>query len=132
VLLLGGPGEDKKTIEYTIDSIKKLNPTCVGLSYGIRVYSGTALSNMIKKDAYIKDNLYGDTSSDSNFLKTVFYISKKIGKDLVGYTNSLVSGDKRFFNGTSDEFDRNYNYNENLELQKAIKSGCRGAYWNIL
>ena len=131
-LLLGGPGEDRKTVKYTIDSIKKLNPTCVGLSYGIRVYPGTALSNMIKKDTSMKDNLYGNTSNGNNFLEPVFYISEKIGKDLVGYTNRLVAGDKRFFIGASDEFDRNYNYNENLELQKAIKSGCRGAYWDIL
>jgi len=131
-LLLGGPGEDRKTIKYTIDSIKKLSPTCVGLSYGIRVYPGTALSNMMKKDASIKDNLYGNTSSGNNFLEPVFYISEKIGKDLVGYTNRLVAGDKRFFIGASDEFDRNYNYNENLELQKAIKSGYRGAFWDIL
>jgi len=131
-LLLGGPGEDRKTVKYTIDSIKKLSPTCVGLSYGIRVYPGTALSNMMKKDASIKDNLYGNTSSGNNFLEPVFYISEKIGKDLVGYTNRLVAGDKRFFIGASDEFDRNYNYNENLELQKAIKSGYRGAFWDIL
>jgi radical SAM superfamily enzyme YgiQ (UPF0313 family) len=131
-LLLGGPGEDRKTVKYTIDSIKKLNPTCVGLSYGIRVYPGTALSNMIRKDTSMRDNLYGNTSNDNNFLEPVFYISEKIGKDLVGYANRLVAGDKRFFIGASDEFDRNYNYNENLELQKAIKNGYRGAFWDIL
>jgi len=131
-LLLGGPGEDRKTIKYTIDSIKRLNPTCVGLSYGIRVYPGTALSNMIKKNASMKENLYGNTGNGNNFLEPVFYISNKIGKDLVGYTNRLVAGDKRFFIGASDKSDRNYNYNENIKLQKAIKSGHRGAFWDIL
>jgi radical SAM superfamily enzyme YgiQ (UPF0313 family) len=131
-LLLGGPGEDRETIKYTIDSVKKLNPTCVGLSYGIRVYPGTALSNMVSKSASMKKNLYRNKGSSKNFLEPVFYISEKIGKDLVDYTNSLVSGDKRFFVGASDESERNYNYNANMKLQKAIKGGFRGAYWDIL
>jgi radical SAM superfamily enzyme YgiQ (UPF0313 family) len=131
-LLLGGPGEDRETIKYTIDSVKKLNPACVGLSYGIRVYPGTALSNMISKNASMKKNLYGNKGNGKSFMKPVFYISEKIGKDLVGYTNSLVSGDRRFFIGASDESERNYNYNANIKLQEAIKNGCRGAYWDIL
>jgi radical SAM superfamily enzyme YgiQ (UPF0313 family) len=131
-LMLGGPGEDRETIKYTIDSVKKLNPTCVGLSYGIRVHPGTALSNMIKKNVSMEKDLYGNERGSKNFLEPVFYISDKIGRDLVGYTNSLVVGDKRFFIGASDESERNYNYNENLRLQKAINKGYRGAYWDIL
>lgn len=131
-LLLGGPGEDKDTIKYTIDSVKKLNPTCVGISCGIRIYPGTTLSSMIRKDTSPGKNLYGNISSNNNFLRPVFYLSEKIGKDLIGYTNSLVSEDRRFFIGASDKSDKNYNYNENLKLQKAIKSGYRGAFWDIL
>ena len=131
-LLVGGPGEDKKTIKYTIDSVKRLNPTCVGVSYGIRIYPGTALSQMIKKDDSMKKSLYGNIGGSDSFLKPVFYISEKIGKDLIGYTNSLISGDRRFFIGASDKSDMNYNYNENLKLQKAIRSGYRGAFWDIL
>ncbi len=131
-LLLGGPGEDRRTVKYTIDSVKKLKPTCIGVSCGIRVYPGTVLSNMIKRDSSLKKSLYGDVGGDNNFLKPVFYISEKIGKDLIGYTNSLVSKDKRFFIGASDEFNKNYNYNENIRLQEAIKNGCRGAFWDIL
>ena len=51
---------------------------------------------------------------------------------MIEYTNSLVSGDGRFFVGASNKSDKNYNYNENLKLQKAIKSGYRGAFWDIL
>jgi len=131
-LLLGGPGEDKDTIKYTVDSVKKLNPTCVGISYGIRIYPGTTLSNIIRKDTSPGKNLYGNIGSSNNFLRPVFYLSKKIGKDLIYYTNSLVSEDRRFFIGASEKSDKNYNYNENLKLQKAIKSGYRGAFWDIL
>jgi hypothetical protein len=117
-LLLGGPGEDKDTVKYTIDSIKRLDPTCVGISYGVRIYPGTAISSRIDKRA--------------SFLRPTFFISDKIGKELVDYTNELVSGDRRFFIGSSDKSDKNYNYNENLRLQDAIKKGYRGAYWDIL
>jgi len=131
-LLLGGPGEDKDTIKFTIESIKKLNPTCVGISYGIRVYPITNLSSMIKKDIFSSKNLYGKIGNSNNFLRPVFFLSEKIGEVMIEYTNSLVSGDGRFFVGASNKSDKNYNYNENLKLQKAIKSGYRGAFWDIL
>jgi radical SAM superfamily enzyme YgiQ (UPF0313 family) len=122
-LLLGGPGEDKDTVKYTVDSIKRLNPTCVGISYGIRIYPGTAISKIINM---------GTDKNSTGLLSPTFYISAKIGKELVDYTNGLVSGDRRFFIGASDKSDKNYNYNENLRLQNAINSGYRGAYWDIL
>ena len=131
-LLLGGPGEDKKTVKHTIDSIKKLNPYCVGISYGIRVYPGTILSGMIKDGPDQDKSLNGDLNGNNNWLKPVFYISEKIGKEIVEYANGLVSGDNRFFIGATGEQEKNYNYNKNLKLQKAIKDGYRGAYWDIL
>ncbi|MCX6383182.1 MAG: radical SAM protein [Actinobacteria bacterium] len=132
-LLLGGPGEYKDSIKYTIDNIKKLNPTCVGISYGIRVYPGTYLASIINREFFPNNkNLYGNVKDNTNFFKPIFYISEEIGKDIVEYTNSLVSGDKRFFIGATDNSDKNYNYNENLRLQEAIKNGYRGAFWDIL
>lgn len=132
-LLLGGPGEDKDSIKYTIDNIKKINPTCTGISYGIRVYPGTYLASIVNKEFFPNNkNLYGNVKDNTNFFKPIFYISEKIGRDIVEYTNSLVSGDKRFFIGATDKSDKNYNYNENLRLQEAIKNGYRGAFWDIL
>jgi len=132
-LLLGGPGEDKDSIKYTIDNIKKLNPTCVGISYGIRVYPDTYLASTISKEFFPNNkNLFGNIKDNANFFKPVFYISEKIGRDIAEYTNNLVSCDKRFFIGATDKSDKNYNYNENLKLQEAIKKGYRGAFWDIL
>ena len=136
-LLLGGPGEDKNSIKYTIEFIKKLNPTCVGISYGIRVYPGTDLANIIRKELFLNNsfknnkNLYGNLD-DNNFFEPIFYISQKIGKDIVEYTNNLVGKDKRFFIGATEKSKKNYNYNKNLRLQEAIKKGYRGAFWDIL
>ncbi|MCG2791430.1 MAG: radical SAM protein [Actinomycetia bacterium] len=132
-LLLGGPEEDRVSIKYTIDNIKKLNPTCVGICYGIRIYSGTYLASIVNKEFFSNNrNLYGNVKYNTNFFKPIFYISEKIGRDIAEYTNSLVSYDKRFFIGATDNSDKNYNYNENLKLQRAIKDGYRGAFWDIL
>ncbi len=136
-LLLGGPGEDKTSIKNTIDFVKKLNPTCVGVSYGIRIYPGTYLSKMIKqkhsRNLSLSDsNMFGNFGENLSYLNPVFYISEKIGKEIVEYTNSLVKGDKRFFIGAAKEDDKNYNYNKNQKLQESIKKGFRGAYWDIL
>ncbi len=131
-LLLGGPGENKRTIKNTIDSIKKLNPYCVGLSYGIRVYPGTRLSGMISESSGLGKYLHGNMTGNKNYFKPVFYISEKIGKELVEYSNSLVYEDNRFFIGATGKMKKNYNYNTNLKLQEAIKNGYRGAYWDIL
>jgi tryptophan 2-C-methyltransferase len=132
-LLLGGPGEDKDSIKYTIDNIKKLNPTSVGISYGIRVYPGTYLASIINNE-FLTDNknLYGNIKNNTNFFKPIFYISEEIGKDIVEYTYNLVYGDKKFFIGATEKEEKNYNYNENLRLQEAIKKGYRGSFWDIL
>jgi radical SAM superfamily enzyme YgiQ (UPF0313 family) len=122
-LLLGGPGENKDTIRNSIESIKKLDLTCVGISYGIRVYPGTGISKIISKKI--------DKRSDE-FLNPTFFISDDIKEELIEYTYDLVSGDDRFFIGMSEKSDKNYNYNENLLLQDAIINGYRGAYWDIL
>ena len=44
----------------------------------------------------------------------------------------LTENDERFFFLDPSEADRNYNYNENTMLVEAIRSGARGAYWDIL
>jgi hypothetical protein len=44
----------------------------------------------------------------------------------------LVGGDPRFFLPTDSTQNRNYNYNDNTVLTRAIENGARGAYWDIL
>jgi len=139
-LLLGGPGENKDTIRQTIETVKKLDPDCVGISYGIRIYPGTKIFKMIKDGHYNSESgensdnkyLFGNIKNNNDFMKPVFYISPEIGTSLVSYTNRLVGGDERFFIGATENEEKNYNYNENKKLQDAIKKGRRGAYWDIL
>lgn len=96
-LLFGGPGEDEKTIKDTIDYMKKLAPTEVYISFGLRVYPGTYLSRIINNEILLSTNtLHGNILDNAGFLKPIFYISEKVGKDIVEYTKSLVASDKRF------------------------------------
>lgn len=121
-LLLGGPGETKATLRKTIEFVKKLNPSCVGVAVGIRIYPGTFLAKKIKKERKITDN----------FLRPIFYFSPLLGKDFMSYLENLIGDDERFFTGWKREGGKDYNYNENLLLVEAIKRGSRGAFWDIL
>jgi len=130
-LLLGGPGEDKESLTTAISFMKKINPSRVGISAGVRIYPGTHLAQIaledIKKGAA---NLRGVINSD--FFSLIFYVSNALGDDLFPFIASLVKGDERFFFGGGEETEANYNYNDNNVLMEAIKQGYRGAFWDIL
>ena len=133
-LLLGGPGETYETIRTTIDFVRRINPDCVGLSIGLRVYQDTALARSIQDSGEPAENpnLFGAKGKNPDFLEPVFYIADGLGRDLFDYVQNLVSGDRRFFLPAQSRGNSDYNYNENLSLVQAIEKGARGAYWDIL
>jgi radical SAM superfamily enzyme YgiQ (UPF0313 family) len=133
-LLLGGPGETKETIRKTIKLMKKIKPSRVGLSVGVRIYPGTPLGEMVKKEGVSPHNpaLFGKVRGNENFLEPIFYISPEVGPGINAYIGELIGGDERFFFASPDEVSQNYNYNENSVLVEAIKKGYRGAFWDIL
>jgi radical SAM superfamily enzyme YgiQ (UPF0313 family) len=133
-LLLGGPGETQVTVRETIDFVRRVQADCVGLSLGVRVYSGTPMASSIESNGKIEvnPNLYGTTSGNPQFLKPVYYFSPHVGKDLIALVRELVAGDPRFFLPADNEENSNYNYNDNETLVRAIEKGARGAYWDIL
>jgi hypothetical protein len=55
-----------------------------------------------------------------------------MGADAPEYLSRLIGKDKRFFFAAPSAAERNYNYNDNTVLVNAIKSGYRGAFWDIL
>ena len=55
-LLLGGPGETTETVAHTIDFIKQIDPDCVGVALGIRIYPGTQLARIITAEGHLETN----------------------------------------------------------------------------
>jgi hypothetical protein len=133
-LLLGGPGETNETVVETVESMKKINPSRVGLSVGVRIYPGTKLADEIEKEGIStgQPGLYGKLEGNDSFLEPLFYISPEVGLKINALLKKQIGGDRRFYFASPDEIEQNYNYNENSLLVEAIRSGSRGAFWDIL
>jgi len=133
-LLIGGPGETEVTVRRTIEAVKRIGPSCMGASIGVRVYPGTQLAEMVRREGPISSNsaLHGAKDSNDSFVEPIFYLSPNVGLEVFDLVEGLIAGDERFFLACRSATDRNYNYNDNSVLVQAIRAGARGAYWDIL
>ncbi len=137
-LLLGGPGETPATLAETIAWAKYVAPDCVGASLGLRLYPGTPAARLVSGA--------GETVSNSGILRKyggridllqpTFYISPALGERPATLVRDLIAGDLRFFPpaeaAPEGHAEGDHNYNANAPLARAIASGARGAYWDIL
>ena len=111
--------------------MKKVNPSRVGISLGIRLYPGTYFGKVLgQKISSSKSGLRGDLNGE--MLRPLYYLSPDLGEDIQGFIKELIAGDSRFFFGGSEDIEENYNYNDNTRLVRAIKNGYKGAFWDIL
>jgi radical SAM superfamily enzyme YgiQ (UPF0313 family) len=135
-LLLGGPGETPESAKETIDFIKQIEPDCAGAPLGVRIYPGTEIADIVKKEGNLETNpnIKRKYAGPIDLFNPTFYISHQLGDRPARLIKDLIAGDKRFFEPI-DEQDAaltDHNYNDNTELVNAITSGARGAYWHIL
>jgi radical SAM superfamily enzyme YgiQ (UPF0313 family) len=126
-LLLGSPGEARKSLIATIDLMKRAAPDRVGVALGVRVYPGTELADLVSQHE-LKDGLVGG----GHELEPLFFIEPAVASFAFELLDKLIDNDERFFFFDASRPDRNYNYNANQWLMDAIKRGYRGAYWDIL
>jgi len=131
-LLLGGPGETRDSLRETVEAMKRMSPQRVGASLGVRIYPGTALAHMVLAQGPLEGNRDIHGAADTSFLEPVFYLSSALGEDASRYLEGLIGGDERFLFMSGDAAGSNYNYNDNTLLVDAIRSGYRGAFWDIL
>ncbi|MBN1507410.1 MAG: cobalamin-dependent protein [Sedimentisphaerales bacterium] len=136
-LLLGGPGSTPQTAAETIDFIKKIDPDCAGASLGIRIYPGTGMVEVLKRQGPFGDNaaLRRKYTGPVDFFQPTFYISPALGPEPARLVKDLIAGDRRFFEPMAEQPGAevtDHNYNDNTELVEAIRQGARGAYWDIL
>jgi radical SAM superfamily enzyme YgiQ (UPF0313 family) len=126
-LLLGAPGETPATLKATVDLMKSVSPDRVGISLGVRIYPGTPFAGMVAEHRIGPAGL----TERRRPIDPFFYMSPALGDDPAGLMRELVGDDERFFlPATGGEQD--YNYNDNEVLERAIDSGMRGAYWDVL
>jgi radical SAM superfamily enzyme YgiQ (UPF0313 family) len=126
-LLLGSPGETKRSIEQTVEVVRQADPDRAGVSLGIRVYPGTELARQVQSKDYREGLVGGRNISDP-----LFFMEPQIAADAFEWMNNLVGEDKRFLFFDPSRPNQNYNYNSNQRLVEAIRQGYRGAFWDIL
>ena len=133
-MLLGSPGETRDSLARAIDLMREIAPDRVGLSCGVRLYPHTPLARMVRRQGPLaaNPNLHGVREDNEDFLRPIFYVDAALGPDIHRIVSELVAGDPRFFHADPSQLDGNYNYNDNSVLSNAIRSGARGAYWDIL
>ena len=93
-LLLGGPGESRKTIEETMQNLAKLKPVMATIRAGLRITPFTGLHKIAVEEGLIKET--------SSLLMPTFYLSREfknvedslsIVRELrIGHPNWLISG----------------------------------------
>ena len=126
-LLLGSPGETRRSVEQTIELIKQSEPDLAGVSLGVRVYPGTELSALVESKRTSGGLVGGTHPSDP-----LFFLEPRISPFVFDWLNALIGNDKRFLFFDPSRPKQNYNYNSNQRLVEAISQGYRGAFWDIL
>jgi radical SAM superfamily enzyme YgiQ (UPF0313 family) len=126
-LLLGAPGETRESIARTVERMMESGADRIGVTVGVRVYPGTRLAKEIQREDLRKGLVGG-----SDLRHPVFFLEPAIAPTVFDQLDALVGNDPRFLFFDPDRPDRNYNYNANQVLVRAIREGHRGAYWDIL
>ncbi|MFC2172594.1 B12-binding domain-containing radical SAM protein [Acidobacteriota bacterium] len=124
-LLLGAPGETRTSIQRTIELMRELSPTKVGVSFGVRLYSQCSILDKVelKRD---NPSLHAKVW-DRSLLRPVFYQEASLGDDVREWLAGVIGGDPRFFYSATV-----HNYDGHPEIERLIQEGARGAYWDIL
>ncbi len=87
-LLLGGPGENIRTVRETFDNVKASLPTAVIVMIGIRILPGTPLHWSLLKKGYIGKN--------ENLLYPKFYVSPDLDDEAMECIRQKVRSEKRW------------------------------------
>ena len=117
-LLLGGPGETMQTVQKTLETIEKTQPTAAICMVGIRVFPNTALAETARSQ--------GVVSAQTDFLRPVFYISEKMADAILPYIESYASRHPNWiFPGL------HINMNQILQ-EKLRRFGVKGPLWEYM
>ncbi|MBC7247933.1 MAG: radical SAM protein [Actinobacteria bacterium] len=80
-LLLGGPGENERTVRESVELMEELAPTQVTVTVGIRVYPGCEIRELALREGMIEEG--------QNLLFPAFYLSRETESWLYPYMREL-------------------------------------------
>lgn len=80
-LLLGGPGENERTVQESVELMLELAPTQVTVTVGIRVYPGCELRDIALREGMIKEG--------QDLLFPAFYLSPEVSDWLYPHMRAL-------------------------------------------
>jgi tryptophan 2-C-methyltransferase len=97
-ILMGGPGETRKTAQETLDLMRRISPDRVGMAVGVRLFKGTPLARQILAAGPMESNrdLVGARLDNESLLRPVSYVSPGLGPDPEAWLREEVRGDGRF------------------------------------
>jgi radical SAM superfamily enzyme YgiQ (UPF0313 family) len=80
-VLFGGPGEDRQTVEETIDFLRDRTPLVLDLGVGIRLMPHTQLADVARQEGVI--------SADDPLMEPKFYLSPHLEGWIEGYLTEI-------------------------------------------
>jgi len=116
-LLLGGPGEDEKTLEETASLMDQLESTAVIVMVGIRIYPGTELERISLSEGII--------GPDTNLVYPHFYISPRLGDEILRWVSQKALEKRWIVPGLE------INISQNL-MDHIRRFNIRGPLWNLV
>jgi radical SAM superfamily enzyme YgiQ (UPF0313 family) len=117
-LLLGGPGEDEKTLEETASLMDHLEPTAVIVMVGIRIYPGTELEGISLSEGII--------APDTNLVNPHFYVSPRLGDEILSWVSQRALERKGWIVPGLE-----INISQNL-MDQIRRFRIRGPLWNLV
>jgi radical SAM superfamily enzyme YgiQ (UPF0313 family) len=82
--VIGWPGESFKTLEQTVDLLKRCQPDAVAIFPGARIYPNTKLARIAKEEGIIK--------TDADLINPVFYRPERMKQELLPFIRRKTRG----------------------------------------
>ncbi len=114
-LIFGGPGENRQTIQESLDLMAEIDPTAVIAMCGIRVFPGTKLAEVALSEDLIR--------TDESMLAPTFYLEKSSRSFLFDMLYAHVEKNRHWIMPGSQ-------INIDLRLQQKLRRfGLKGPLW---
>ncbi len=87
-LLIGGPGEDRESVQESVELLEHYEPDQVIVTIGIRIYPGCELTRIAERE--------GKIQSETNLLHPRFYLSPSVGDWIWEYMDGVMARNRRW------------------------------------